>query len=184
MKTKLRLIKPILITLGFLAASAVSLPVQAEICPLVETIVSSNPNSANFAEYLSPQGPGWHSHYVPIVDLADAKFDSVLANTYRMDCVYDTPTGYLVLHPVDHQFININTVRNNDRWYCNAAQSEIYPNRTEEDCTCTESIDVCGFMLQYPYSAYAPPYVPYAPPYVAPYVPPYAPYVPYSPYAP
>ena len=174
MKTKLRLIKLILTTLGFLAANAVSMAVQAEICPLVETIVSSNPDSADFAEYLSPQGPGWHSHHVPIVDLADAKFDSVLANTYRMDCVYDTPTGYLVLHPDDNQIIDITTVMDNDKWYCNAAQSEVYPNRTEEDCTCNESINVCGFTLQaiqYPYSPYASSV-------------PYSPYQPYSPYAP
>ncbi|HVV69014.1 MAG TPA: hypothetical protein VHE99_08310 [Gammaproteobacteria bacterium] len=156
MKTKLHLLKSILITLlGCLAATSIANPAQAEICPLVETIVSSNPDSTDYATYFSPQMPGWHSHHVPMVDLSDAKFDSVMANNYRVDCVYDTPEGYLVLHPDDHQVIDISTVINNGKWYCNASQSERYPDRTEEDCTCTESIDICGFtLLPAPYAPY------------------------------
>jgi hypothetical protein len=151
MKTKLHPTKRTLfVILGLLICSLMADTSLAETCPRVESIISSNPDSADYAEYLSPEGPGWHSLRIPVLDLIDAKFDSVYADTYEMHCIYDTPNAYLGLSPNNHRYIDINTLRDNSLWYCNAAQSPVYPDRAEEVCICTDSLEACQFSLQAP----------------------------------
>ncbi len=151
MKTKLYLTKVAFTSLFiFLIGMGISGPTFAGLCPATETILSSNPDSANFATYLSPQGPGWHSSHIPLIDLSDAKFDSVYTDNYKMYCAYDIPTGYLIMYPDDHEIIDLDTVKDDYKWYCAPAQSEVYPNRVEQTCVCTESRDACGFDLLAP----------------------------------
>lgn len=119
---------------------------SADICPMTSDIIASDPDVGGFITYFAP---GWHSHPVAAVDLTKSDFFWVYADNYITTCVYDTPSGYLVLYPNSRLRIAINSIRANYLWYCMPAQSPYgFTNRLMEICTCRDSRTSCDFILQ------------------------------------
>lgn len=118
----------------------------AEICPMTSDIIASDPDIDGSITYLAP---GWHSNPVRAVDLTKSDFYWVYADQYSTSCVYDTPSGYLVLYPNNRLRIATNTIVDNNLWYCAPAQSSFgFTSRLMDICVCRESRTYCNFYLQ------------------------------------
>ncbi len=119
---------------------------SADICPMTSDIIASDPNVEGLITYLAP---GWHSEPVSAVDLTKSDFYWVYADQYTTSCVYDTPSGYLVLYPNNSLRIPIDSIVDSNLWYCVPAKSPYgFTVRLMDICVCRESRTYCNFYLQ------------------------------------
>lgn len=117
----------------------------ATTCPEPDSIVSNNPDAADFATYLAD---GWHSNQVPIVDLPDTTFDEAYIDDVGVKCVYITPNSYLTLYRSDGARVDSTMLVGNSTWQCVMEQSPLRITTTGRVCTCSVSPQVCAFTFK------------------------------------
>lgn len=133
-----------LITSFLLAGMGFSHISNADTCPPIASIFSSDPTSDNFVTYLAP---GWRSPLSPIHDLQRLRFTEVYGDAVGMKCVYDTSDGYITMYPNNNEKIDTYALMGNNKWRCEEQELGGFNPGVQLACTCNESLDVCSFNI-------------------------------------